>query len=150
MNLLDKYIKTKFVIYKINFVNGKTGYDKKYITKIFLNIWFDKYDTVFIEKQLLGIDSLIGYDMNNDYYLLSNGSKIMFNDDLANDFICYILTDELELTEFNYFIMELNLFEVEYNKFKTKLSVLIDKGYDVKTIQYLFEEFTKEPEINIL
>ena len=46
--------------------------------------------------------------------------------------------------------MELNLFEDGYNKFKLKLTNLILKGFDIKTIQYLFDKFTKEHEIDIL
>ena len=88
--------------------------------------------------------------MYDDYYIMSNGSKIIFNSDLVCDYMCYIVSDELEQTDFNYFIMELNLFEAKYKKFKFKLSNLISQGYDVKTIQYFFDEFTKEPEIDIL
>jgi len=152
MDTVNEYIKnnTKFAIYKINYSNGKSGYDKNYIIKVFLSIWFDGYETVCIERKLCGPEGLIGYDYYNDYYILSNGKKIIFNDDSSQDYICWIVSDELEQTDFNYFIMELNIFEVEYSKFRSKLSVLIDSGYDARTIRYFFDEFTKEPEIDIL
>ena len=150
-NILDKYInnKTKFAIHKINYQGGD-GYDKNYITKVFLDIWCKGYDIVWIENRIQGPPNLSGYMMYDDYYIMSNGSKIIFNSDLVCDYVCYIVSDELEQTNFNYFIMELSLFESKYEKFKTKLLALIAKGYDVKSIKYFFEEFTKEPEIDIL
>ena len=153
VDLFDGWIqnKTKFVIHKINYLNGKSGYDKNYITKVFLSIWSNGFETVCIDSKLDSPEELVGYDYYNDYYTLSNGSKIILNSNLAEDFVCWIVSDDdLKQTDFNYFIMELNLFEAKYKKFKFKLSNLISQGYDVKTIQYFFDEFTKEPEIDIL
>ena len=68
-NILDKYInnKTKFAIHKINYLNGKDGYDKNYITKVFLDIWFEGYDIVWIENRIQGPPNLSGYMMYDDY-----------------------------------------------------------------------------------
>ena len=54
-NILDEYInnKTKFAIHKINYQGGD-GYDKNYITKVFLDIWCKDYDIVCIENRIPG------------------------------------------------------------------------------------------------
>ena len=104
VDLIDSWIqnKTPLVIYKINYVNGKGRYDKKYITKVFLSIWSNGFETVNIDSKLHCPEGLVGYDYFDDYYILLNGSKIIYNSDSVEDFICWIVSDnDLEPTDYN-------------------------------------------------
>jgi len=141
--------KTKFVIKQINYFNLNGDDDKKYLTKIFLDIYKndDKCELVTIKSEFEHNDSLSKYD---NYYLLSNGVKVIINPNHhLEDNYCIILDDNFCETSNNYFIMKKDKFTSKYKEFVTKLNKLFSYGYKLNQINFLFEEFTKEP-INIL
>lgn len=139
---------TNFVVYPIDcYYNIYGKDDKRYLIKVFLNIYKNQYKCkiVTIKNVLETPEALSGYDYYNDYYILSNDSKVIINNDYhMNDNFCQIVDDELNDTKKNYFIMEEYKFISKYNEFIAKLNKLLEYGYTLNQIKFLFDEFTKD------
>ena len=147
----DELIKTQilnkeYVVRKIDYYGEKMGEDKNYFIKVFMDIYTDGLsEVVQIKGQLEKPESFEGYDYYNDYWILSNNEKIIFNDYMLNDYNCTIVDDKLNTTDNYYFIMEKTKFNFEYLSFVSKLYKLMDAGYSFNQIKFLFKEFTKVP-----
>lgn len=150
MDMETQMLNKEYVVRKINYYNEKCGEDKKYFIKVFIDIYTDGiFEIIKIEGQLTQPERLAGYNYYNDYWILSNKVKVVINEDLLNDHICWIVDDELNMTNENYFIMEKEIFDNKYSQFITKLYKLFDNGFSFFQIKFLFNEFIKEP-IDIL
>lgn len=138
---------TKFVIYAIDYYNMYENDDKKYLIKVFFDICKnnDKCELVSIKNELEVLEIFSGYNYYNNYYMLSNGAKVIINNDYhLKDNFCTIVDDNLNETNNNYFIMEEQKFISKYNDFIVKLNKLLKYGYTLNQIKFLFDEFTKD------